>query len=378
MQLERKPLIIGISIFLFTLAWGFFLNQTGVTPDILLHTIADVRALSGLLSLSLAGMGFFFALTFGIITAYADKDERTRVYVTTIVPTILACGLCALLFPVFASWYPLALFFFGAIPFMLETARIKRLELVNFATVRSSYSSAHRGFQIIGVGILVTLALVAVPQSFALYGTFQESLFGGKVLQQLDIQKISGDFMISTQRETLEQITESAAFTKLREKDDTDVVTFVTLMDQTVQNVSSQEYKDKINQQIEEQGKQLDSETLATQIQKNVPGYEGLRQNFWLLTAFVGTLAFFIFSIVFLQPLAAVFGSAANMIIPTDVIVTETEPAPPIPIETITPELPPNPPQPPLPPVETIPTYTHVEEIAPVVPPTPQEAGSQL
>ncbi|MEK6903009.1 MAG: hypothetical protein AABX02_05500 [archaeon] len=306
MQFERKSVIVGVSLFLFTLAWGYFLGQTGVTPDSLLHAIADVRALSGLLSIPLAATGFFLALSLGIITAYADRDERTRVYVTTIVPTIVACGISALLFPTFAAWYPLALFFFGAIPFMLETARIKRLELVNFPIVRSSYSGAHRGLQIVGVGILVTLALVAAPQSAALYTTFQDSLFGGKVLQQLDIQKISGDFMITTQRDTLTQVTESAAFSKLRDKEDADVVSFVTLMDQTLVNVSSQEYKDKINQQIEDQANQIDPSTLASQIQKTVPGYEGLKQNFWLLAAFVGTLFFFLFSTFFIQPLAAI------------------------------------------------------------------------
>lgn len=376
MQLERKPVIIGIVLFIFTLVWAYFLSQTGVTPDILLHNIADVHALSGLISFPLIAMGVFLALTLGIITAYADKDERTRVYVATIVPTILATGLSALLFPVFASWYPIALFYFGAIPFMLETARIKRLELVNFATLRSSYSSAHRGLQIVGVGILVTLAIVAVPQSAALYGTFQESLFGGKVIQQLNIQKISADFLINTQKDTLTQVTESGAFTKLREKTDPDVQTYVTLLDQTVQNVSSQEYRDKINEQLKDQENQIDAATLSEQIQKSVPGYEGLKQNFWLLAAFVGTLLFFLLSIFVMQPLAAVFGTAAYTIIPRDGTL-ETE-AVSLPSPATSDETPPSPPQPPLPAGETIPAYTHVEEIEPSVPPSPQEAGTQL
>ncbi|MEK6821388.1 MAG: hypothetical protein AABY11_03245, partial [archaeon] len=154
----RKSLIIAGGVFLFTLAWTFFLNQLGLTPDTLLAGIADLDFIAFILSLPFVLFAVTFSLTLALISASADKDDRGRIYAATIIPSLLATAIGAFLFPSFAQWYPLALFYFGSIPLILETSRMKRLELKNFVFFRSSFAGAQRGLQVLSIGILVTLS----------------------------------------------------------------------------------------------------------------------------------------------------------------------------------------------------------------------------
>lgn len=374
----RKTLIIGAGIFILTLLWAFFLNQMEITPDLLLLNVGNLQSIGFIFSVNFALFAIFFSATLALITASSDKDDRARVYVATIVPSILACAISALLFGKFAQWYPLALFYFGSIPLMLETSRMKRLELKNFVVFRSSFSGAQRGLQIIGVGVLVTLAMVALPQSQSLFGQFENSLFQGKVIQQLDVQKITADFLITTQRNTLIQVTESESFTKLRAKTDPEVTGFVTLMDTTLDTVNSQEYRDKINQQVKDEQKSIDTSSILTQIEKTVPGYSTLKQYYWVIAAFLGSVIFFLMATFVIQPLSAVFGSLLFQFIPAETYGMEDN--------TLSSSNPPSDgtgwsapvAQDSTPPA---PVYTHVEEVPPeaaTTPPSPQDAGSKF
>ena len=272
---------------------------------------------------------------------------------------------------------------------MLETARLKRLELKNFAVVRSSYSGAQRGLQVLGIGILVTLAVSALPQSATLYSGFEESLFAGKVVQQLDVQKITADFLISTQRNTLVQVSESETFQALRLNTSPDVVSFVALIDATLDNVQSAAYREKIIAQIAHQQTTLDTQTLINQIQNRVPGYSALRDYYWAIAAFLGSLTFFLTAMFVLQPLSAVFGSVIYTLVPIG-NGTTTPTSASSSLETsaggwATPEMTPKPKDTPSftsweAPAESpsissepnaqpeVPTYTHVEESSPQTP----------
>lgn len=316
MDPQNKAIAVGASIFILTLGWAFFLDQMRVTPDFLLASIGSVQVLGLFLSVSFAGFAILFSAAIGLITAFADKDDRTRVYIATIIPSLLASAVSAILFSNFAQWYPLALFYFGCIPLMLETARLKRLELKNFAVVRSSFSGAQRGLQVLGVGVLVTLAVTALPQSGELYAGFEESLFAGKVVQQLDVEKITADFLISTQKNTLMQISESESFIKLRTLNDPDALAFVELIDATLVNVQTAAYRESVIKQIVTNQGNLDSQTLVAQIQNRVPGYGALRDYYWALAAFLGSLIFFMVAMFVLQPLSAVFGSVIYTFLP--------------------------------------------------------------
>ncbi len=316
MDPQNKAIAVGASIFILTLGWAFFLDQLRVTPDFLLASIGSVQVLGIFLSVSFAGFAILFAATLGLITAFSDKDDRTRVYIATIVPSLLASAVSAIIFANFAQWYPLALFYFGCIPLMLETARLKRLELKNFAVVRSSFSGAQRGLQVLGIGVLVTLAVTALPQSSQLYSGFEESLFAGKVVQQLDVEKITADFLISTQKNTLTQVSESESFIKLRTLNDTDAKAFVELVDATLANVQTAAYRESVIKQIATHQGNLDSQTLVAQIQNRVPGYGALRDYYWALAAFLGSLVFFLVAMLVLQPLSAVFGSVIYTFLP--------------------------------------------------------------
>jgi hypothetical protein len=354
---SRKTLLMGGAIFLFTVLWAFFLDQLAITPDSLLANVGNIQTIGFIFSVPFAGFVLFFALTLGTITASSDKDERGRVYVAVLVPTIIACAISALFFSKFAQWYPLALFYFGSIPLMLETSRMKRLELKNFVILRSSFSGAQRGLQILGIGVLVTLAVVALPQNQTLYEKFEEALFQGKVIQQLDVQKITADFLITTQRNTLIQVTESDSFGLLRQKTDSEVTNFVTLMDQTLETVNSQEYRNKINTQVKDQQNQIDTQSILNQIQKTVPGYGALREYYWAIAAFMGSILFFLAATFIIQPLAAVFGTVLYFIIPSETYGMEQNPSPETASpttggwKTTAPES-----------SAPTPTYTHVEE----------------
>lgn len=379
---RNKSVVVGAAIFILTIGWAYFLDQMRVTPDFLLLSIGSVQIFGMFLTVAFAGFVVLFTSTIGLITAYADKDDRTKVYLSTIIPSLLASAVCAILFSNFAQWYPLALFYFGSIPLMIESARLKRLELKNFAVFRSNYAGAQRGLQIIGIGILVTLAVTSFPQTATLYSGFESALFQGKVVQQLDVQEITADFLIATQKNTLNQVIESEAYEKLRTNTDPDVVSFVTLIDATFANVQTPSYRAQIVNQVITQQERLDTQALLSQIQSRVPGYSALRDYYWALASFLGSLVFFLAAMIVLQPLSAVFGSVIYTLLPDESASASTNssyaPAPrdagwgnssnaPVPEQTTFTgwESPASISSEPAASEPTVPTYTHVDE-APV------------
>ncbi len=319
MDLEhRKSLLVAGTLFLCTLGWIFFLDQLALTPDSLLRWVGKAQEFGLLIQLPFAGFAVLFSLAMGIIVAYADRDERGKVYIATLVPSILACGVSIFLFSNFAQWYPLALFYFGSIPLMIETSRIKRLELKNFVVPRSNFSGIQKGMQVMGIGVLVTLSIVAFPQNEELYKGFEDNLFQGKIVQQVNVEKITADFLISTQRNTIIQIIESEQFTKLREKDDPEATSFVTLMDETLVEVNSPGYREKVVAQAKSQQKKINPQDLVKQLEQTVPGYNTLHDNFWLVTAALGALFYFLVAVLIIQPLGAVAGTILYAVIPED------------------------------------------------------------
>ncbi|MDP2666717.1 MAG: hypothetical protein Q8P05_04455 [Candidatus Diapherotrites archaeon] len=317
----HKPLIIGALVFLTTLAWAFFLNELRLTPDQLLTAIGNVDALSVLISGTFVLFAVFFSLTIGLFTAYSDKDERGRVYIATLIPTILALAIAAVVWGNFAQWYPLSLFYLGSIPLMLETTRIKRMELKNFPVFRSSFNGAQRGLQILGVGVLVTLALFAAPQGDALYHDFEASLFGGRILSQLDVDQVTADFLIQSQRNTLTQITTSVDFQNLRGSSDPDAQSFVQLIDLTLASLDDPSYRAAILAQVREQQSQLDPQAIVAQVQDKVPGFTFVRENYWVFAALLGSLLYFLAATFIIQPMATVFGTIASNYIPKETYI---------------------------------------------------------
>lgn len=314
----KKPLLVGGFLFLLTLGWTYFLEQLAITPQSLLEGVGHAEELGFILTFPFAAFVLLFAATIGLITAYSDKDERSRVYKAILLSILFATTLAAIAFNHFAQWYPLALFFFGSIPLMIETARLKRLELKNFVVPRSAFSGAQRGLQIMGIGVLVTLAITALPQNDTLYKNFEDSFFSGKVVQQVNVEKLTTDFLISTQRNTLTQVLNTDSFQKLRTSSSPDDLEFVALMDQTLANVNSTGYRDQVNAQVKDQQKQINPQALVEQLQQTIPGYTTLKTNYWAIAAFLASLVFFMVALFILQPLAALFGTGIYALIPMD------------------------------------------------------------
>lgn len=322
MSVDRKSIIIGVSLFLFTLAWAYFLNELAIIPDQLLTGVGQIALLTKLITIPFVGFAFFLSLTLGIISAYSNKDERNKVYVTTIVPSLLAAIMGAILFQNYSQWYPLAIFYFGAIPFMIEYSRIKKIELQNFVSIRSNYSATKRGLQIIGVGVLVTLALFALPQQDLLYKGFEEALFSGEIISNLDVEEASVDFLISTQKNILTQITELKSYQALTQKDDTDAQSFTKTIEATLTAIDAPEYRKQAASELKEQQQKLDTTQILIQVEKTIPGFGLVRDYYWMIASIVGSLLFFILSTLLLAPLGGILGTIVEKIIPADTIGT--------------------------------------------------------
>jgi hypothetical protein len=313
---NRKSIVVGAALFIFTLAWAFFLNEMGIIPDQLLTGIGQIGLLTKLLTTSFVGFAFFFSLTFGTIAAYSNKDERNKVYVTTIVSGLLAVIIGAVMFPKFSQWFPLAIFYFGAIPFMIEYSRIKKVELKNFVSLRSNYAASKRGMQIVGIGIFITLALFALPQQDLLYAGFEEALFSGQIISQLDIDEVSVDFLISTQQNILTQITALSSYQALTLKDDADAQAFTQTIEATKNTIGTSEYRDQVSAELKEQQDKLDTDAILSQVKKTIPGFGLIQDYYWMIASVVGSVLFFVMSSILLAPLGGILGTIVEKIIP--------------------------------------------------------------
>ncbi|QQR93001.1 MAG: hypothetical protein IPJ89_02020 [Candidatus Iainarchaeum archaeon] len=329
---SRKALVVGILIFVFTLAWGFFFSTLELTPDALLSTTGSLGSLAKVLTLNFLAFAIFFSLAIATIMVYANKDMKRTAILISVVPTLVAFLLLGLIFPAFASWFILGIFYVACIPLMVITSHVKQQEMKILPVLRANFSVSHRFMQILGLGVIVALAFSAFPQSTKLYVGFEQSLFSGDIIKSLDVESASADFLIKSQKETLTLLTQSPEYVAVAAASDPEDVQFTSLMQASIQKVDSPAYRAQVEDEVRNQKKSLRTDDVIAQLKTKLPQFQLLQQYYWLVASFLGAIIFFVAATFVIQPLTAVLGVGMDRFIPGEaepLIVEEPVAQPP-------------------------------------------------
>jgi hypothetical protein len=324
LAITRKAMVVGILVFVFTLAWGFFFSTLQLTPTDLLSTAGNLGAANKILTLNFIAFILFFSLAVGTIMVYASKDRKRTAIIISLIPTLIAFAILAFAFKVFMSWILLGVFYAGCIPLVVYTAHVKQQEMRVLPVLRSNFSVSHRWMQILGLGIIVTLAVTALPQQATLYDSFEKSLFSGDIIRSLNVETASADFLIHSQKDTLTKLTESNEYVALAAKQDPEDQQFVSLMQNSLQKVDSPSYRAEVEQEVRNQKNALNTDSVIAQLRDKLPQFKLLKDYYWLIASVLGSILFFAVATLIIQPLSAVAGILMDRFIPG-----EAEPLPP-------------------------------------------------
>lgn len=329
--ISRKAMVVGFLLFAFTMAWGFFFSTLELTPMNLLSTTGSLGAFNKIITLNFFVFALFFALCLATIATYANKDLKQVAILISLIPSVVAFAILALAFPIFAQWAPMAIFYLATIPVVVITAHVKQQEMKILPVLRSNFSVSHRTMQILGLGVIVTLAFYALPQQDKLYTQFEQSLFSGDLIKSLNVESASADFLIKSQKDTLQRLSDSTEYQAIFNSPDTQDQQFVQLMQTSLQRVDSPAYRSEVEEEVRTQKRSLKTDDVIAQLKTKLPQFQLLQQNYWIIASFLGAIIFFVAATFIIQPLTALLGVAMDKFIPGEAepLMVEEPPAQP-------------------------------------------------
>ena len=342
--ISRKAAVVGILIFVFTMAWGFFFTTLELTPDALLSTTGSLGTVGKLLTINFFAFAIFFSLAIATIMVYANKDMKKAAIIISLVPTILAFAILGLIFSNFLAWFLLGIFYLACIPLMVITSHVKQQEMKILPVLRANFSVSHRFMQILGLGVIVALAFSAFPQNAKLYDGFEQSLFSGDIIKSLDVESASADFLIKSQKETLQRLTEAPEYVALAATGNPEDQQFTALMQASIQKVDSPAYRAQVEDEVRSQKRSLKTDDVIAQLKTKLPQFQLLQQYYWLMASFLGAIVFFVAATFVIQPLTALLGVAMDRFIPgeAEALIVDEPPLQP-PAQVFAPTPPPAP-----------------------------------
>jgi hypothetical protein len=329
--ISRKAAVVGILIFVFTMAWGFFFSTLELTPDALLSTTGSLGTVGKLLTINFFAFAIFFSLAIATIMVYANKDMKKTTIIISIIPSLLAFAILGVVFPNFMAWFLLGIFYLVCVPLVVITSHVKRQEMKILPVLRANFSVSHRFMQILGFGVIVALAFTALPQNAKLYNGFEQSLFSGDIIKSLDVESASADFLIKSQKDTLKRLTEAPEYLAIASTGTPEDLQFTSLMEASIQKVDSPAYRAQVEDEVRSQKRSLKTDDVIAQLKTKLPQFQLLQQYYWLMASFLGAIVFFVAATFVIQPLTALLGVAMDRFIPgeAEALIVDEPPAQP-------------------------------------------------
>jgi len=250
----------------------------------------------------------------GALSNYKDKETIRKISAIAVAISIIAW---IILLGVSAGDIILGVFFILSLLIFIEIVYLKQEELTKMVMFRSTSGAARKALFIIAIGLFIGTAMVELEnqeQNTQIFGeTVMELAFAQSGTE--DPSELLANLIINTQKQTITSITGLSQFEKLREKEDVDVITFVTVMDSLEENVDSEEIREKVLQQLEGSQNQVEEILSFDYIRQQVPIIDIMAENIWIMLALSTAFLFLFFSNVLIANLAGIYSAALDEII---------------------------------------------------------------
>lgn len=316
---NAKEIIGGVLLFLSMLAWGFFLNATGISLETLLGLNGFSKMVSGFLNLNFLLFIVFFPLTIALASSFTQVFERKTIYIQAVSSFAVFGIISLLLFPTLSQFWPVGLAFIIALIIAVESSFVKFQELKTLHFLRAASSAVGQVNTFVAIALFIFTAMFVLPNQekivLELEGKAISSVMSGDFTQGLS--ETASTFFIEGQKQSLQTIISSQQFLALAQKDDPEDIAFVQAASAVFEEVQSPQYEQEVKEKFEESASaSLDQEKFMESFNKakqNISPLVFFEKFFWLFAGLiVSSIYLFVGNIAF-KPLGAVYGFLAGL-----------------------------------------------------------------
>lgn len=187
---------------------------------------------------------------------------------------------------------PLLLIIIIGVIFSIKNLTKKEEELKYFKTLRSGINVTQKIILIFSIGLFLQLAIMNLDKQEFYETEFPKELVNLTVGNSKSIEETTKepliDLVILTQKQTMNTIINNNSYQSLKDKNDTDVQTFILTIDSINTQINSKEYKEVYEKEF---GKNFQNMDFGQDIIKSSPLMKNLSKNAWLIYAISGLLS---------------------------------------------------------------------------------------
>ncbi|MDD4251178.1 MAG: hypothetical protein PHX27_03235 [Candidatus ainarchaeum sp.] len=285
----KTNFVYSIILIIFALTTGYFFYMAGIKFQNFL-TINIFELLDLMLTFNFVLFIIFASITIAIIELIIKKFNPKIAIIISTICFLISAILIGFFFGLIEFIIPT---FFGIIGifFATITQANKEKEYKTMPILRSGISSGGKIVLFIGLGMLLfTLMITIQNQEFYeadFVKEFQNITIGEQKSIQYQIQEPLINSIIQTQKQTINAIKKINGFNELENKNDTDVLTFISGFKNFEITINSEEYKKTLNEQYTIQQEEQD---ISQQILESIPLIKSLSKYAWLIYSILSFL----------------------------------------------------------------------------------------
>jgi len=320
MGFGKKEIIAFALVFLATLLWATFFGLTGLSANdfftLKLHIV-----LEKILTLNTLAFFVFLTLPIALIAVLAKRMEKISLIIAAETASLLALIIAFALFPQMQSLWATAILYLIAIPLAIEMATVQYNELTKWVALRVGLSAAGKTTMFVSIGLVLFCIITVLPEQGLYVQKFETFItdFAQGVTSGESNQSISSGMaglVVQSQITIVDTLLQNAAFTKLRQKTDPDVIAFVAVSEATADGIKSPEYRQEITEKFSESSSGAIQEINIMELLKDqFPFIDIMEQFMWAIYAMAIAGIFSLAALIISKPMGALFAVIGEKII---------------------------------------------------------------
>ncbi|MFA5763277.1 MAG: hypothetical protein WC915_00520 [archaeon] len=306
---------LTITLIISIISANFFFSITKITLDHFL-TINVFPLINAMISFEFIMFLIFVSLSIACILLIIKHANLQYALGFSLVGYVLGVTLGTILFGNVGFLVPLLLAA-GGIPLAFESLIKKEKEYKSLPTLRSGISAANKIIILSAVGLLIFILVITFPAQ-----DIYEQRFATQILSTTigDAQTFGGmlqtpmvKIIVDSQKQTLNSIKKMPGFNQFENKNDADVLTFVTNFNTFDNMVNSDTYITTITDQF---AAQTENQELNKQLLEQIPIINEIAKLAWLLYAIEAFILVMFIGNLIVKNLAGLMYILINYLVP--------------------------------------------------------------
>jgi hypothetical protein len=301
-KLNNELILIGISGILLLLSTLFFsLTKININDFLSINIFSLIE--KGI-SIEFTLFMIFLSLSIALIIKATEELDKKEAIIYSLISYILFSTIGLIIFGVLEF---LLLFLFGSIGIIALVFSIQKKE-----GFEAGNMGGKRFALFFSLGLFFVILSTTLPIQNELEEDFASDLLtstvGGEDDLKSSIQEPLLEATVNTQIETLNAVSSLPSFENLSEKNDVDVLTFVTEFEAIQNTIESDDYRDQIENQLSESN-------IFENLIENMPLINNLSEYAWFIYPFFALIFIFMVNSIILKNLIAIFYFLINLIL---------------------------------------------------------------